>query len=82
MVIRNVRFMNHIPLGNEVVPDNFMVRGRTLSGSTCVDLQMYDSMFLKLTFEQNKQRYSQFVPWAQVATVIFDDTPSEKSAAE
>lgn len=82
MIIRNVRFMNHIPLGSEVVPDNFMERGRKLTSSRCVDLQNYDSMFLKITFDDGHRVYSQFVPWAQVATVFFDDTTSEKSEAK
>lgn len=79
MNILNVRFANHIPLGKEVMPDNYMERGRSTGSSRCVDIQNYDSMFLKLVFENSSGRYSQFVPWAQVATVYFDDAPAEKS---
>lgn len=81
MIIRNVRFAQHIPLGNEVVPDNYMERGRSLGSSRCADLQHFDSMFLKITFNDGHNTYSQFVPWAQVATVMFDDAPAEKSPA-
>ena len=81
MHIINVRFLNHIPLGQEVIPDNYMERGRNLSGSSCIDLLMYDAMFLKLTFNDGHRQYSQFVPWAQVASVMFDDAPTEKPQA-
>ena len=79
MKIANVRFMQHIPLGKEVVPDNFLERGRNLASSRCIDLEMYDSMFLKVTLQSGSSTYAQFIPWAQVATVIFDDAPAAKS---
>lgn len=80
MKIINVRLVQHIPLGIEVQPDNYLERDRKLSDSRCVDLQMFDSMFLKVTFKNPSQTYSQFIPWSQVASVIFDDAPSEKPA--
>lgn len=87
MIIKNVRLANPIALGVEVVPDSFLVRGKNLSSSRISDLQMYDAMFLKITYTCPRSEecptgtYSQFIPWAQVATVYFDDTPAEKSPA-
>lgn len=81
MHIINVRLHDHIQLGLEVLPDNFLERGRRLSDSICADLQVHDSMFLKVTFKNSSKTYSQFIPWAQVASVFFDDTPAEKSPA-
>ena len=82
MVIKHVRLANPIPLGTEVVPDAFLIRGKNLASSQISDLQMYDQMFLKVTYSCPRSElyptgsYSQFIPWAQVATVYFDDTPT------
>lgn len=87
MKIINVRLAQHIPLGFDVVPDNFLERGRSLGSSRISDIQTYDTMFLKVSYSCTPHdacpagRYNQFIPWAQVATVIFDDTPAEKSPA-
>jgi hypothetical protein len=79
MHILNVRFSEHLPLGKEVMPDNFVERGRRCGSSRVTDIQMYDSMFLKITFTNSDGDYSQFVPWARVATVYFDDSSTKKS---
>jgi hypothetical protein len=86
MVIKHVRLANPIALGTEVVPDSFLIRGKRLASSQIEDLQMYDAMFLKITYNCPRSEtcpsgvYSQFIPWAQVATVYFDDTVTEKSS--
>jgi hypothetical protein len=77
MKITVVRFVNAFGVGTQLD-----VRSSLLTGERVLDvpisLHRHDDTFLRIDFAHPTNPYSQLVPWAQVATVLYEETKSKK----
>lgn len=72
MKITTVHFVNPLPIGRELDTHNYLVNGMSILGSE-LTLSKYDDSFLRIDFRRGGSNgYSQFIPWAQVSTVLFE----------
>lgn len=80
MKITVVRFNNPIAIGKELDMNSHLSDGASILGNP-IALSKYDSTFLRVDFLGAK-KYSQFIPWAQVSTVLFEESKNDKSSTK
>lgn len=76
MKIKIVRFNQAVMLGTQLDVNSSLSEGQTVLGRS-IEMSYHDSTFLKIKF-LGENPYCQLIPWAQVATVIYEET-SDKS---
>lgn len=80
MKITAVHFVNPLPIGRELDTHKYLVNGSRILGNV-LDITKYDGMFMRISITNSRgERYDQFIPWAQVATVLFEEVKSDKSS--
>lgn len=76
MKIQGVRFNQAIHLGKSLDLQSYVAEGQSIMGDP-VKLSRYDGVFLQMDFTKGK--YSQLIPWAQVACLFWEPSVTDSA---